>query len=223
MSDLTDTTVLVTGASGRLGRVLLRHLADAGATVAGIALDAPSDPPAGLHFALADATDEAALQAAFAALRAEAGPFDVVIHAVGMWDGGPLAETTLDAWTTVMDVNLTASFLCVRESVQLFLRDGGGRLVGIASQQGADGAPAQQAAYAASKAGLIRLFEAAAAEHADDGIQALTIAPSMLLFGGEDPATRGVSAEDVAALCAHLCTDAGAAHNGATLRMYGAK
>ncbi|MEM8556811.1 MAG: SDR family oxidoreductase [Bacteroidota bacterium] len=221
MPDLTDTTVLVTGASGRLGGVLLRHLANAGATVAGVARSAPRNAPDGFHFAAADATDEASLEAAFAQIRDEAGPIDVVIHAVGMWSGGPLAETTLADWNAVLSLNLTASFLVVRESVRHFLRDGSGRVIGIASRQGADRAPAQQAAYGASKAGLIRLLEATAAEHAADGIQAITVAPSMILFGGEDPGTRGVSAKDVAALCAYLCTDAGAGHNSATLRMYG--
>ncbi|MEM8599222.1 MAG: SDR family oxidoreductase [Bacteroidota bacterium] len=220
MPDLTDTTVLVTGASGRLGRVLLRHLAAAGATVAGIARSAPKDAPEGLHFAAADATDEDALAAAFQQLRDQAGPIDVVIHAVGAWSGGPLAETTLADWRSLLDLNLTASFLTVREAVRHFLRDGGGRVIGIASRQGADRAPAQQAAYGASKAGLIRLLEAAAAEHAGDDIQAVAVAPSMILFG--DEAAAGVRADDLAALCAYLCTDAGAAHNGATLRMYGA-
>ncbi|MEL6771564.1 MAG: SDR family oxidoreductase [Bacteroidota bacterium] len=220
MLDLTDTTVLVTGASGRLGRVLLRHLADAGATVAGIARSAPKDAPDGFVFAAADATDEDALAAAFQQIRVEAGPIDVVIHAVGAWSGGPLTETTLDDWRSLLDLNLTASFLTVREAVRHFLRDGGGRVIGIASRQGADRAPAQQAAYGASKAGLIRLLEATAAEHAGDDIQAIAVAPSMILFGDED--ATGVRADDLAALCAYLCTEAGAAHNGATLRMYGA-
>ena len=131
----------------------------------------------------------------------------------------PLAETTLDDWRSLLDLNLTASFLTVREAVRHFLRDGGGRVIGIASRQGADRAPAQQAAYGASKAGLIRLLEATAAEYAGNDIQAVAVAPSMILFGGED--ADGVRADDLAAMCAYLCADAGAAHNGATLRMYG--
>ena len=134
-------------------------------------------------------------------------------------DGGPLAEPTLDDWRSLLDLNLTASFLTVREAVRHFLRDGGGRVIGIASRQGADRAPAQQAAYGASKAGLIRLLEATAAEYAGNDIQAVAVAPSMILFGGED--ADGVRADDLAAMCAYLCADAGAAHNGATLRMYG--
>ena len=216
MTDLTGRLVLVTGAGGRLGRVLVAQLAAAGATVAALDRHPSDDLPERAFAVEADATDEGSVARAFSAVEERAGVPWSVIHTVGMWDGGPLAETGLDAWQRVLDVNLTSAFVTVREAVR---RMDAGRVVAIASRQGADRAPAQQAAYAASKAGVVRLVEAASAEH--DAIAAVAVAPSMILFGGEEPGTGGVSAEAVADLCVYLCGDGGRVHDGATLRAYG--
>ncbi len=222
-SDLSGKTVLVTGAFGRLGRVLTRRLLEDGATVAGI--DAQSADPIvasdRLHLFKADLGDEAAVARAFAEVAEAVGPPDALVHAVGMWDGTPFAETSLEAWERMLRVNLTSAFLCFREAVRrMAVRPGsGGRLVGIASQQGADGGVAEQAAYSASKAGVVRLVEAVAAEYAGTGITAAAVAPSTILFG--ERAGAGVPAEEVAALCAMLCSDEGAAHSGTVVRAYG--
>lgn len=215
-SDLHGRIVLVTGASGRLGRVVVHALAGTGARV--VAIDRQpyeGDAPAGLAIT-ADVTNEADVAAAFARVTDELGTPWGVIHTVGMWDGGLLAETPLDGWRQVLDLNLTSAFLCVREAARTMAH---GRVVGIASRQGADRAPAQQAAYAASKAGLIRLIEAASAEH--DDLACVAVAPSMILFGDEPEGTAGVPAEAIADLCVRLCGDAGAVHDGTVLRAYG--
>ncbi len=223
-SDLSGKTVIVTGAFGRLGRVLTRRLLADGATVAGI--DARSADPVvasdRLHLFKADLGDEAAVEQAFERIAEEVGPPDALVHAVGMWDAAPFAETSLEAWETMLRVNLTSAFLCFREAVRRMEanRNGSaGRLVGIASRQGADGGIAEQAAYSASKAGVVRLVEAVAAEWGARGITAAAVAPSTILFGEADG--DGVSAEHVAALCAMLCTEESAAHNGTVLRAYG--
>ena len=218
ITDLSEKTVVVTGAFGRLGRLLTRRLLADGATVAGVdaraADGAASDR---LHLFKADLSDEAAVEAVFEQVAGAVGPPDALVHTVGMWDGQPLAATSLADWETVLRVNLTSAFLCFREAVRQM--DGrGGRLVGIASRQGADGGLAEQAAYSASKAGVVRLVEAVAAEHGARGLTAAAVAPSTILFDGNG---AGVSAEHVAALCAYLCSDDGAVHNGAVLRAYG--
>ncbi|OZC03005.1 SDR family NAD(P)-dependent oxidoreductase [Rubricoccus marinus] len=217
MSDsLSGRIVIVTGAGGRLGSVVVRHLAAAGARVAALDRTAPEALPDGARGWATDVTDERAVQDAFDAVGSEMGPVWGLVHTVGMWDGAPLAETTLEAWERVMRLNLTSAFLCAREAAR---RMDGGRIVAIASRQGADAAPAQQAAYAASKAGVIRLVEATAAEHPE--IAAVAVAPSMILFGGEDSNASGVSAEALAELCTRLCGDAGPVHSGSVLRAYG--
>jgi NAD(P)-dependent dehydrogenase (short-subunit alcohol dehydrogenase family) len=219
-TDLSGKTIILTGAFGRLGRILTRRLLDDGATVA--ALDRhTADPVADsdrLHLFKADVSDEQGVSEVFARVQDTLGPADGLVHTVGMWDGQPFAETPLEDWERMLRVNLTSTFLCFRAAVRQMQASGtGGRLVGIASRQGADRGAAEQAAYSASKAGLVRIVEAVAAEY-DGRITAAAVAPSTILFGGDGD---GVSADHVAGLCAYLCTDEGAVHNGSVLRAYG--
>lgn len=218
-SNLSGKTIVLTGAFGRLGRILTRRLLADGATVAG--LDARSADPVvasdRLHLFKADLSDEESVAAAFAQVEDEVGPADGLVHTVGMWSGQPFAETALEDWETMLRVNLTSTFLCFRAAVRQ-MEGKGGRLVAIASKQGADRGVAEQAAYSASKAGVVRLVEAVAAEYAGTGITAAAVAPSTILFEGSGD---GVPAEQIAAFCAYLCSDEGSAHNGTVVRAFG--
>jgi len=217
MPDLTNRVIVVTGASGRLGRVVVRQLEEAGAQVAAL------DREAGDHGALAlaaDVTDEASIGHAFDTIEAELGVPDGLVHTVGMWAGTPFAETELASWETVMRVNLTSAFLTFREAVRR-MQERGGRLVGITSGQGADRGVAQQAAYSAAKAGVVRLVEALAAEVEGTGLTACALAPSTILFGDEDASATGVSVEEVANWCVRLCGSEGETRNGLVVRAYG--
>lgn len=216
-TDLTGRTIVLTGAFGRLGRILTRTLLDAGAAVAGIDARA-ADPVADsdrLHLFKADLGSEETVAEVFDEVEEAVGAPDALVHTVGMWAGTPFAETTLEDWEKMLRVNLTSAFLCFREAVRHM--DDGGRLVGIASKQGADRGVAEQAAYSASKAGIVRLVEAIADEY-DGRITAAAVAPSAILFGNDGD---GVPAQRIADLCAMLCSDEGAAHNGTVLRAYG--
>lgn len=240
--DLSGRVVVVTGAAGRLGRRVVARMLEGGARVAALDRDedalmqgqATAAAREHVRSYAADATDEAAVRDAFARIREDSGRIDALVHTVGTWAARPLLETSLDEWEGLVRLNLSSAFLCFREAARHMQeqateeqaeRDepGGaaGRLIGIASGQGADRGAARQGAYSASKAGVIRLVEAAADELEGTGITAHAIAPSMILFGDEDAGQEGVPAAHVARLCAYLCTDAGAALNGATLRAYG--
>ncbi|MDT0630285.1 SDR family NAD(P)-dependent oxidoreductase [Rubrivirga sp. S365] len=218
--DLTDRVVVVTGAAGRLGRVVVDQLEDAGARVA--SLDQDPSGAAGALVLKADVTDEHSVAEAFGTVAERMGTPDAVVHTVGMWDGRPFAETTLAEWRAVLDVNLTSVFIVFREAVRRMAAAGvPGHLVGVASGQGVDRGAPEQAAYSASKAGVLRLVESVAAEHRDAEITATAVAPSLILFGDEPEDARGVDVAEVAGLCVTLCGTAGTIHNGSVMRAYG--
>ena len=216
---LENTIIALTGAGGRLGSVITRKLLEAGATVAAIDVRPIDELPDGAASFNADLTDEASVVRTFAQIEEELGPLGGLIHTVGMWGGAPFAETDLDSWEAMLTVNLTTTFLCFREAVRR-MNGRGGHLVAIASRQGADGGVAEQGPYSVAKAGVVRLVEAVAAEY-DGRITAATVAPSMILFGGEDEDARGVSVEAVADLCVYLCGEGGGIQNGQVIRAYG--
>ena len=217
---LGEAVVVITGAAGRLGSRMMQRFAGHGATIAAIDRDPcrlPENIP-GETFQ-ANVTDEAETVAVFRQIGERYGRVDVLIHTVGTWAGKPFLETSLDDWEQIMRVNLTSTVLCFREAARL-MQDGGGRLIGIASGQGADKGRGRQAGYSASKAGVVRVVEAVAEEFQGTGITAHAIAPSAILFdeGGDQ---KGVSVFDLVDLAVYLSGPAGASLNGATLRAYG--
>lgn len=223
--DFNGKVVVVTGAAGRLGRLVVQQFARDGATIVALVRDEeeartipfPEDAE-GWAFPV-DVTNEALLSACFEQIGQQFGRVDVLVHTVGGWDARPLLETSLEEWDDLLRRNLTSAFLCFREAVR-WMEGRGGRIIGIASGQGADRGVAQQGAYAAAKAGVVRLVEAVAAEFEAAGITAHAIAPSTILYDAS-PDGRGVAAADVVHLCRYLASPAGASLNGTTLRAYG--
>lgn len=211
---------IVTGAAGRLGRALGTELNLRGFPVAAIVRSSDeAQDIIGMQPFVCDMTDEASVVATFLRIREEMGPIGHCVHAIGAWDMQPILETTVAGWRQLLDVNLTTAFLCLREAVRHMAHEGTGGIVVIASRQGADQAPAGQAAYSASKAGVIRLAEAVAAEHGPHGITSRVVAPSTILFDGDSGA--GIPVADLARLCVDLADPKHAAPNGSVTRAYG--
>lgn len=218
---LKGHNVLITGAAGRLGRVVSASFEMAGARVVGADADPSSAEVEPCHGT--DLTDEQSVQDLFSRFERDGISFQTVVHTVGIWDGRPLIETDLEAWQRLVDVNLTSSFLVLREALRLRYKAKSElplRLIVFASGQGADRGVAGQAAYSASKAGVIRLVESIADEYADDDVTAHAIAPSMILFDGMER-EKGIPVQDLANLCVLLAGPAGSALSGSVVRAYG--
>jgi len=215
------STLVVTGAQGRLGRVIAAKFSQMGREVVGV--DSSTEDVGLIPCYQADLTDEGSVADVFEQIRQTHGEIDVLIHTVGMWDGHPTSGFSLDRWKTVLDVNLTSTFLVFREALRLaenHRNSSSLRLIAMASGQGADRGLAEQAAYSAAKAGVIRLVESIAAEYPERNVTAHAIAPSMILFDGmQDEA--GISVHEIANLCAVLAGDAGGLMTGTTIRAYG--
>jgi 3-oxoacyl-[acyl-carrier protein] reductase len=185
--DLTDQTILVTGASRGIGRAIALALAEAGATVAvhyGSSEDAAEEvaeacghgaQPIQADLSALDATDRL-----FDRVVDTFGPVDALILNAGVARPAPLDADTAawhDAWTDTMHVNLRAPELLCRHALPHFRERGGGRIISVASRAAFRGDTPDYVSYAASKAGLVALTRSVARAFGDDDITAFTIAP----------------------------------------------
>ena len=208
-SHLQDKTVVITGAGGRLGQRLVARFEEIGAHVVSVGR-------ADTTQLTLDLTKEAEVRDAFARIKHQYDRIDALVHAVGMWSEWPLLDTRLEDWEHMMRVNLTSSFLCFREAARQML-PAGGTLIGICARSGLEAAVARGGAYAASKAGLLRLVEAVAAEY--PVLRTYALAPSIIRYGKNTG--TGVHADDLTELAIQLCSESAAALSGTALQAYG--
>jgi 3-oxoacyl-[acyl-carrier protein] reductase len=125
-----------------------------------------------------DVTDEAQVQALFAAAVAEHGRIDVVVNNAGLGGTAHLVDMTDDQWSRVLDVTLNGTFRCTRAALQHMLPRGLGVVVNNASVLGWR-AQEGQAHYAAAKAGVMALTRCAAIEAAPANVRVNAVAPSL--------------------------------------------
>ncbi len=185
--DLSNQTILVTGASRGIGRATARALADAGATVAvhyGHSKQAAREVadacgPDARPFQ-ADLTDLADTDRLVEDVLDAYGQLHTLVLNAGVARSMPLDADTADwadDWNDTMHVNLRAPELLCRHALPHFQSKGGGRIVSIASRAAFRGDTPDYMSYAASKAGLVALTRSVARGFGDDGIKAFTLAP----------------------------------------------
>jgi 3-oxoacyl-[acyl-carrier protein] reductase len=104
------------------------------------------------------------------------GRLDILVNNAGIVNRAPFLEYGLDAWRTVLSVNLTGAFICGQTSARAMANAGRGRIINIASVSGQFGGTGR-AAYGASKAGIISLTQTMAMELGTYGITVNAIAP----------------------------------------------
>lgn len=188
---LAGRTVLVTGAASGLGLGIARGLLQAGASCiladideAGLKAVAPEFGERGLAVKM-NVTDEASVQAAFAAGVARFGRLDGLVCAAGVAPAFPLEDTPLDKWRFALEINLTGYFLCGREATRLFKKQGGdGAMVLLSSKSGLEPSK-NNSAYNATKAGELHLARGWALELGPAGIRVNCIAPGNVFEGSK--------------------------------------
>ncbi|MCH7493472.1 SDR family oxidoreductase [bacterium] len=166
---------LVTGAAGGLGKAIMRRLEAVGWSVYGLDLEAGERE----RDLVADVADEQEVKAAFAALANRAGRLDALVHAAGIWRDRISWRLPASHWDEVLAVNLRGAFLTAKEAAGPLRQSGRGRVVFLGSINGLRGKPGQ-AAYAASKAGLIGLARTLAKELGPSGVTANVVAPGLV-------------------------------------------
>ncbi|MFQ3787881.1 SDR family NAD(P)-dependent oxidoreductase [Halomonas sp. A29] len=167
--------VVITGGGSGIGADMALAFAEAGADVvitgrrAGPLEEVAARHPA-ISFAVADVTQEDDMASLFDHL----GQVDVVIANAGAAESAPLVRTELEQWQRMLEVNLTGTFLTLREGLK-HLRDGG-RLIAVASTAGLKGY-AYVTPYCAAKHGVVGLVRALAQEVAGRDITVNALCP----------------------------------------------
>jgi 3-oxoacyl-[acyl-carrier protein] reductase len=240
MFDLTGKSALVTGASGGLGGAIARALHGQGAAVglSGTRRDA-LDALAGelgdrAHVLPCDLSDAEAVAALVEQARDAMGALDILVNNAGLTRDGLAVRMKDDDWATVIEVNLSAAFRLSRSALRGMMKQRWGRIVNVTSVVGVTGNPGQ-ANYAASKAGLIGMTKAIAAEVAGRGITVNCLAPGMIdtamtqalsddqreALRARIPAGRLGEAADIAAGAVYLASAEAAYVTGQTLHING--
>lgn len=231
--DLSEMTVLVTGASRGIGRASAEALAAAGATVAvhyGRSEDAAADVVEQCgHGAQRFQADLAKLEPTGTLVDRVLdtyGDLDAVVLNAGVAINAPLdadTEAWNDAWTQTMQVNLRAPELLSRHALRHFQsrEPAGGRIISVASRAAFRGDTPEYMSYAASKAGLVALTRSIARGFGEDNVTAFTLAPGFTRTDmaqdfietyGEEHARSGIALnrltepEDVASFVAFLAS-----------------
>lgn len=188
--DFSERTIIVTGAGGGIGGATCRALHAAGANV--VAVDRSADTLATLEAELKaaggtaplclalDVTSEADMTAMAEKTVAAFGRIDGLVAAAGILrtSGQPhaVSDTGFDEWRTIMDVNLTGTFLSNRAVLPAMQAQGQGDIVNISSVSGQKGR-AFDGPYSASKFGIIGLSESLAEEVQRLGLRVQTVLP----------------------------------------------
>jgi len=215
---LKDKIAVVTGGAKGIGAATVKLFEQAGAKVEVLDLETGCD-----------VTDEEQVTKAFSRL----GSIDILVNNAGRAIRKNAVQISREEWQSVIDLNLTALFLCSRLAHPYMKKRGGGAIVNLASIMGLSGGIYPNASYQASKGGVVNLTRALALEWAADNIRVNAVAPTYVrteltvpIFSNPEmmktvmahtPLGRFPETEDIAAAILFLCSDAARCITGVTL------
>lgn len=206
--------LLITGATGGLGAEVVRQLRDEYDVVA-LYRSKESFVALNVRGVRADLGDPASVRAAVQSVGAPYG----LVHLAGGFAPGRLLETTDEAWTEMLDLNLTAAFVAIRETLSLMDRSAPGRILVISSDAARTKAPGS-IAYTVAKSALNALVEVLAKELKGTAITVNALMPTALdtpAMRSEMPREQLVPLDRVAAMLRFLLGDSGASVSGALI------
>ena len=227
MGELDGKIAVITGAGSGIGRATAEAFVREGALVLGADVSGRQEETArdlGASFVpfQADVSDEADVEAMFAAAIERYGRVDAVLNVAGVSGSQRLADVTVEDFHRIISVNLLGVTLCTKHTIRTMVPTGGGSIVNWASTGGMNATKIPIAVYGASKAGVIMITKHAAVEYGRKGIRANTICPGLIvtaqsggLEGAEQmamlydaaPLRRPGQPEEVAELACFLSSD----------------
>lgn len=241
MSDAPEVKVaFVTGASRGIGRATASRLARDGFDVA-VSYSSDADGAAetlklieaegrrGLVLK-ADVRSSESVDAAFAEIEEQLGPVAVLVNNAGVRHDTLALRQSDEDWADTLNANLTGAFNCSRTALRGMVRARWGRIIMVSSVAGMHGNPGQ-AAYGASKAGMIGLARTLAKEYARKNVTVNAVAPGPVATAMTEglvdkiaeavPLGRPGTVDEVAAAIAFLASEDAAYVTGAVLPVDG--
>jgi NAD(P)-dependent dehydrogenase (short-subunit alcohol dehydrogenase family) len=233
---LEKRVVLITGATGGLGRVVSYAMAQAGARLALVststdklkALEEELQLPAERCFSYAtDLSQPAAAQEVVEAVLNKFGRLEILLHFVGGWTGGkPVTQVAVEDVAAMLQQHVWTTFYMAQAAIPRLVSNGWGRMIVVSSPSAAT-APANMSPYTVGKAAQEALMLSLAEELKGSGVTAnvLRVRTIDVQHEREHAPVRQNAAwttpEEIAAAILYLCSDEAGMVNGARIPLYG--
>ncbi len=229
---MKNRTVVITGATGALGGTVT-ELFRKDSQVAAIArdkeklslLEHSGTSPLPILTVAADITSAEQIKMAISNIIQGFGSIDILVHIAGGFSGGKsIADTDIDTWDAMMNLNLKSAFLFAKYVLPEMQKQKHGKIITISAMAAIQQKP-NRAAYAISKSGLLTLTKALAIEYKSDNIQVNSIAPGIIKTESNIDAmpdadhSGWIPTQKIAQTIHYLCSEQGDSITGTVIEM----